>query len=213
MVEKPQQKGELILIFPTSLLVIKYKEDFKKEFKFIRKLAYDPQQVTGVFRSKDTYLMKRPELAKLKQFFQVALDTYCNQILGTKSKLDITQAWVQRNTKRSFTHDHVHPNRIISGVFYLRNEEQAGISLSKDTVSRIALQKYTNTRLNSESFMLYPKTGDLVLFPSNVRHSVPVNVKEESRYSLAFNTFCFGELGSIGGSTHLIINKENDGKS
>ena len=33
-------------------------EDFKKEFKYIRNLEYDEQQLTGVFRSKDSYLMK-----------------------------------------------------------------------------------------------------------------------------------------------------------
>ena len=211
MVDKT--KGELIMIFPTSVLLVKYKEDFKKEFKYIRNLEYDEQQLTGVFRSKDSYLMKQPELDKLHKFFQLALDTYANQVMGTKSKLEITQAWVQRNIKNSFTHDHVHPNSIISGVFYFRNDDHAGISFSKDTIERIALPKYTQTKLNSESFMLYPESGDLVLFPSYIRHGVPINTKEDSRYCIAFNTFHFGELGSRAGSTHLIINQESNGKS
>ena len=211
MVDNP--KGEFIMIFPTTILLVKNKEDFKKEFKYIRNLDYDDQQLTGVFRSKDSYLMKHSELSNLNKFFQLALDTYANQVMGTKSKLEITQAWVQRNIKNSFTHDHVHPNSIISGVFYFRNDDHAGISFSKDTIDRIALPKYTQTKLNSESFMLYPKSGDLVLFPSNIRHGVPINTKEDSRYCLAFNTFHFGELGSRAGSTHLIINKDSNGKS
>ena len=211
MVDNP--KGQLIMIFPTTILLVKNKEDFKKEFKYIRNLDYDDQQLTGVFRSKDSYLMKHSELSNLNKFFQLALDTYANQVMGTKSKLEITQAWVQRNIKNSFTHDHVHPNSIISGVFYFRNDDHAGISFSKDTIDRIALPKYTQTKLNSESFMLYPKSGDLVLFPSNIRHGVPINTKEDSRYCLAFNTFHFGELGSRAGSTHLIIYKDSNGIS
>ena len=52
MVDNP--KGELIMIFPTTILLVKNKEDFKKEFKYIRNLDYDDQQLTGVFRSKDS---------------------------------------------------------------------------------------------------------------------------------------------------------------
>ena len=207
MVNKPIQTAEIISLFPTSILVIKYKENLKKELKFIKNLAWDPEQLTGVFRSTDTYIMKRPELTKLKKFFQVGLATYCDEVLGTKSKLDITQAWIQRNLKTTFTHQHIHPNSIISGVFYFKNNNHTGISFGKDNVARLTLLKYKTTRLNSESFTLYPKTGDLVLFPSHLTHSVPINRKEEDRYCLAFNTFCFGELGSMVDSTHLIINK------
>ena len=32
--------SELISIFPTTILQVKYQEDFKKEFEFIRSLEY-----------------------------------------------------------------------------------------------------------------------------------------------------------------------------
>ena len=38
---------KLIALFPTTLLVTKYEADFKKEFKYIRGLEYDKQQITG----------------------------------------------------------------------------------------------------------------------------------------------------------------------
>ena len=46
---------KLIALFPTTLLVTKYEDDFKKEFKYIRELEYEEQQITGVFRSKNSY--------------------------------------------------------------------------------------------------------------------------------------------------------------
>ena len=78
---------KLVGLFPTTLLVTKYEEDFKKEFKYIRQLEYEKQQITGVFRSTDSYLMKHPELSKLKEFFLEGLDKYTASILGTDKKL------------------------------------------------------------------------------------------------------------------------------
>ena len=201
---------KLIALFPTTLLVTKYEGDFKKEFKYIRQLEYEKQQITGVFRSKDSYLMKHPELSKLKEFFLEGLDKYTASILGTDKKLSITQAWVQRNVHNSFTHEHTHPNSIVSGVFYFRNEKHAGISFNKAVIDRIMLPRVKNHRLNSDSWHFEPESGELILFPSSTRHSVPPNIKEESRYCISFNSFCFDELGDQSLSTHLNI-KDHDG--
>ena len=47
--------------------------------------------------------------------------------------------------------------------------------------------------------------GDLVIFPSWIRHHVGVNETEnEDRISLSFNTFPIGEMGDPLGS-HLIL--------
>jgi len=200
---------KLIGLFPTTLLVTKYEEDFKKEFKYIRELEYENQQITGVFRSKDSYLMNHPQLSKLKEFFLEGLDKYASSILGTDKKLSITQAWVQRNIQNSFTHEHTHPNSMISGVFYFRNEKHAGISFNKNIIDRIVLPKVKNHRLNSEAWHFQPESGELILFPSQTRHSVPPNIKKESRYSLSFNSFCFDELGVESFSTHLKIKGNN----
>ena len=206
---KEKYKANLICIFPTNLLVSEYPHDFKKEFKFVRDLDYDDQQITGVFRSKDTYILRRPELEKLKAFFYGSLNTYCESVIGTKHRVSITQSWVQRNGRGSFTHEHTHPNSIISGVFYFRNDEQAPISFTKDTINRLAMKQFKQTKINSESFTFHPKAGELIIFPSHLRHNVLINPKEESRYSLAFNSFCFEELGTTESLTHLNIKEAN----
>jgi uncharacterized protein (TIGR02466 family) len=213
-VTEEKYKANLICIFPTNLLVSEYPHDFKKEFKFARELDYDNQQITGVFRSKDTYVLRHPELEKLKAFFYASLNTYCESVIGTKHRVNITQAWVQRNGRGSFTHEHTHPNSIISGVFYFRNDEQAPINFTKDTINRLTMKQFKQTKINSESFTFHPKAGELILFPSHLRHNVLINPKEESRYSLAFNSFCFEELGTTESLTHLNIKEAiNEGKS
>ena len=51
--------------------------------------------------------------------------------------------------------------------------------------------------------MLPMVDGELVLFPSSLRHSVPFNKGNETRYSMSFNTFSIDELGSKESLTHL----------
>ena len=72
------------------------------------------------------------------------------------------------------------------------------------------MEQYKQTKINSESFTFNPKPGELILFPSHLRHNVLINPKEESRYSLAFNTFCFEELGTKESLTHLNIKEAID---
>jgi hypothetical protein len=45
------------------------------------------------------------------------------------------------------------------------------------------------------------------LFPSNLKHSVPINQGDEPRISMSFNTFSIDTLGSEDSLTHLDIRK------
>ena len=54
--------------------------------------------------------------------------------------------------------------------------------------------------------MLPMKCGELILFPSNLTHSVPTNESDEERISLSFNTWSAGSLGDIDNLTYLPIN-------
>ena len=51
------------------------------------------------------------------------------------------------------------------------------------------------------------------LFPSSLKHSVPVNQGDEERISLSFNTFSIDTLGSEENLTHLdlrsLMNESN----
>jgi ectoine hydroxylase-related dioxygenase (phytanoyl-CoA dioxygenase family) len=66
-------------------------------------------------------------------------------------------------------------------------------------------KKYNN--LNSETFLLPCTSGELILFPSNLKHSVPINQGDEDRISMSFNTFSIDTLGSENSLTHLDIRR------
>ena len=48
---------------------------------------------------------------------------------------------------------------------------------------------------NSNTMNCYIKTGDLIIFPSWMQHMVPPNIRNDTRISIAFNTFVSGIFG------------------
>ena len=145
-------------------------------------------------------------MSKIKDFILQSLNKYTQKILNTKQRLVVTQAWTNRNPPHSKHHEHTHPNSIISGVFYFRQSKTLPpIQFSKAVQESFKLNPEKYTQLNSETFLLPMVDGELVLFPSSLRHSVPINKGNETRYSMSFNTFCIDELGNKDSLTHLNI--------
>jgi uncharacterized protein (TIGR02466 family) len=199
-----KEKDELLQIFPIPVLICKYENSIEEEFKFIQNLRYIEQKENRNFKSDDTYLLKHKELSKIKDFIYESLNKYTQKILQTKQRLVVTQAWTNRNPPNSKHHEHVHPNSILSGVFYFRQSKTLPpIQFSKSVQDGIKLNPEKYNQINSETFLLPMVDGELVLFPSSLRHSVPLNKGNEERYSMSFNTFSIDELGSRDSLTHL----------
>jgi len=208
-----KEKDELLQLFPTPALITKYENTFEEEFKFIQNLRYIEQKENKNFKSDDTYLLKHKELSKIKDFINESLNKFIKNIFQTKQRLVVTQCWTNRNPPGSKHHEHVHPNSILSGVFYFRQSKTLPpIQFSKSIQESFKLNPEKYNILNAETFLLPMVDGELVLFPSSLRHSVPFNKGNETRYSMSFNTFCIDELGTRDSLTHLNI-RELYGKS
>ena len=208
------KKDELLMVFPTPVQIYKYEDSIEKELKYIEDIEWSPQVANGNFKTKDSYLTKHESLKGITSFFKECVDDYCNTIANSKQRLVITQLWGNRNPKGSKHHEHVHPNSIISGVFYLRQDPKLPpIQFSKGKQDGMKLDPVNYNNYNAETFLLPCTAGELILFPSSLRHSVPVNMGEEERISLSFNTFSIDVLGSEENLTHLdirsLINESN----
>ena len=70
---------------------------------------------------------------------------------------------------------------------------------------KLNYEKYNS--LNSQTFYLPAVSGELILFPSHLKHSVPINTSEDVRVSLSFNTFAKDMLGSEKDLTELNLRK------
>jgi len=201
-------KEELLQLFPTPLLIVPYEEPIDKELAYLKTISYREQQQNGNYRSDDSYLLHKEELKNIKNFLGEAVDKFTKNVLNSKQRLVITQCWANRNPKGSKHHEHVHPNSIISGVMYFQiNEKLPPIQFAKTNQDAIKLDPEKYNHVNSESFLLPCKPGELILFPSSLRHSVPINQGDEDRISMSFNTFSIDALGSEQALTHLDIRR------
>ena len=203
-----KEKDELLQIFPTPVLITKYDGDMSGELKYIENLEYISQEANKNFKSKDSYLFKHEPLKKIKNFCGESITKYTEKILNSKQRLVITQCWTNKNPPGAKHHEHVHPNSIISGVFFFKiGGKLPPIQFAKSMQSAMKLDPVKYNNVNSETFLLPCVPGELLLFPSNLKHSVPINLGEETRYSMSFNTFCIDVLGSENSLTHLDLRR------
>jgi uncharacterized protein (TIGR02466 family) len=201
-------KDELLQIFPTPILITKYEGSLVDELKHIDILEWIEQKANGNFKSKDTYLLDHEQFKNIKNFIYESLNKFTKNIFESNQRLVVTQCWLNKNPKGSKHHEHVHPNSIISGVFYFKQDPKLPpISFSKSIQHAMKLDPKKYNNLNSETFLLPCTDGELILFPSNLKHSVPVNMGDEPRISMSFNTFSVDTLGSEDSLTHLDIRR------
>ena len=201
-------KEELLQLFPTPLLIVPYEESIDEELAYLKTISYREQQQNGNYRSDDSYLLRQEKLKNIKNFLGESINKFTTNILQSKQRLVITQSWANRNPKGSKHHEHVHPNSIISGVMYFQiNEKLPPIQFSKLNQGGMKLDPIKYNHVNSESFMLPCKPGELILFPSSLKHSVPINQGDEDRISMSFNTFSIDAIGSEQALTHLDIRR------
>ena len=201
-------KEEVLQLFPTPLLIVPYEESIDEELAYLKTISYREQQQNGNYRSDDSYLLRQEKLKNIKNFLGESINKFTTNILQSKKRLVITQSWANRNPKGSKHHEHVHPNSIISGVMYFQiNEKLPPIQFSKANQDGMKLDPEKYNHMNSESFMLPCKPGELILFPSSLKHSVPINQGDEDRISMSFNTFSIDAIGSEQALTHLDIRR------
>ena len=118
------------------------------------------------------------------QLFSLSCNHLCEEI-------KIINSWSNILPNNAPIAVHWHENSYISGTIHL---DDKGTFLIKRPFSRDLFNIDIGTIQHDEAFEIPSKPGQLILFPSRVRHGVTVNT-DSDRYSLAFNTMPvkFGE--------------------
>lgn len=186
-------------IFPTPIYITKINRKLSKiENKFIKESASNVNNNQGNLISKDTYVLDKPPFKKLKIELLAHLKEYYKVVCKfDKVEPYLTQSWLNFTSENQYHHQHEHPNSMISGVFYINSEvNNDSIKFWNHTYKRIRPQISEWTWLNSESWTYPVESNDLIIFPSQVTHSVQVKKGNNLRISLAFNSFIKGEIGT-----------------
>ena len=195
-------------LFPTPLVVINLPQSFSTLTSFFNNQEITSPPFESPFGgiSKNSYILDEVECLGLKNFILNKVLLFGNNILSYDySSYKITQSWITIKYPNQSHHIHSHSNSIISGVLYYGN-------FLSDTPP-ILFHKHSNSFYNtniienappqgnlnlysSPSFIIYPKPGNLILFPSWLPHSVPENKTNIPRTSLSFNILPKRGLGA-----------------
>lgn len=154
----------------------------------------------------DKQVLNRPELADIKNFIIQGIINYHDEVIVPQTKIQfyITQSWMNYTLPSEYHHKHQHPNSIISGVFYFKTDPEVDkIVFYDDDYERIQVTPKRPTPFNTRAWWASVKTGDLVIFPSELTHMVEHKKGDNERVSLAFNVFARGIFGDEEGATYL----------
>ena len=181
----------------------------KQELIFVTEQKKHCLNNEGNINTKDNYILNRKEFKNIKKFLDKCCKDYLEKIIFPKNNIElyITQSWLNYTEANQYHHKHEHPNSVISGVLYFDCDKK------NDKI------KFTNPRSyqqikpeikdfnmwNSDTWWFALETGQLVMFPSSTTHQVDTKQGNNTRISLAFNTFYKGTLGLNKELTELII--------
>ena len=166
-------------------------------------------QAISNFSSKNKNVLDADEMQDLRAIIQANLNDYFLKIYNTSNKvtLEITQSWLSMTRRSESHHPHTHPNSIASGVVYINLAQQDGINFFRnDDLVWYDLTPKEQNYYNAYQYFVETKIGDIVVFPSSIKHGVKQVVEDVERVSLAFNTFFSGDLGRDEFSNALSIN-------
>jgi uncharacterized protein (TIGR02466 family) len=197
-------------LFPLPVGFFRLGRDLTKtELEFI--LGQDKHANQGNTTSNNRTILKNKELTDIRDFIEDAILEYFKTVHDPKSDvaLYVTQSWANYTDPGQYHHKHAHPNSFISGVFYPQADRSVDkIYFYKSGYERIKVQPATWNHWNSESWWFEVGAGDLILFPSHLEHMVETKVGNETRVSIAFNTFLKGHIGVDESLTGLQLGEE-----
>ena len=217
---------EVLTLFPIPLYKTNIEREFTKqeqdEFDAIisKDLMDDSRYRNWKGISTDKYLLNgtRKPLLAIRSFIVQHLKKFSTTILGineNEASCNIPNSWLNVYEPNAFNPVHHHVNSIISGIFYINclelpDNKTDGICFHSQQCQHlfqdIGLPITHPTEFSSEEHRISVVTGDLVLFPSSLKHSVNLNeTTNQTRISLSFNTFTFGKLYQVGDDTTELI--------
>ena len=136
-----------------------------------------------------------------KRFVDVAMTATREGLEFLHYKYDdiqMTSFWFNVSRPGYSHRNHVHPNNIISGVYYLKTSPECGSIVFDDPrpQANVLLPDVSEvTPFNNHTYAVTPEAGQMIMFPSWLAHRVAINRSKQERISLSFNVMLRGGYG------------------
>jgi uncharacterized protein (TIGR02466 family) len=190
---------EILELFPTPVFTTMIPLEFSKVVPWLFKQEMLSEEVDSPNygeRSKNSYVLEEPEAIDLKSYI-LGLTSQYGKLLGYDyESYRFGQSWVSYKHPGQHHTMHSHPNSLISGVFYFGEptDKTPAIKFHKfaggfnvSYLSPKFVKDKRELKYSQTEFSIEFTPGLLLLFPSYLHHSVPLNKTDKTRCSLAFN--------------------------
>jgi uncharacterized protein (TIGR02466 family) len=203
---------EVLELFPTPVFASQIPLEFSKVVPWLFKQEMLSEEVDSPNygeRSKNSYILDEPESKDLKNYILGLVNQYGKMLGYEYDSYRFGQSWVSYKHPGQHHTMHSHPNSLISGVFYFGeptdktpaikfHKLEGGFNVS--FLSPKFVKDKRELKYAQKEFSIEFTPGLLLLFPSYLHHSVPLNKTDKTRCSLAFNivpTIGLGEETSL----------------
>jgi len=199
---------EVLSLFPTPVFTTVYtKGDLDDTIDFLdnSKMNSDGKPDQYGLVSEDTYILDSKECKPLADFIMDAVLVFGKEIMMYDyDEYKFSQSWISHKKSGQIHTAHTHSNSLISGVFYYGEEDPnmpaitfhkwyGAINISQ--LSPIYKKDRRPSQYAWDTFSINYSAGLLLLFPSYLLHSVPVNNTKKVRKSIAFNILPKEKIG------------------
>ena len=122
-------------------------------------------------------------------------------------KLKCCGAWINLHTEKDFVQQHFHPNAMVSGIVYIDAPDgSAPLKFHANPSMNHMFGPFFGHDMSKLAEISFPvETGDILLYPSTILHSVPPNTKPINRYSFAFDYMVDGTIDTYVNKTKILV--------
>jgi uncharacterized protein (TIGR02466 family) len=164
------------------------------------------QAMAGVYKplTHDLKILDNPICKPLKDALMKEVRDYLYNILGCSKELDfrMVSSWVSKTRPGTNLGMHSHANSQFSGSLYLKVPKDSGRIIFHrrrhfDNVcsETLNIPMEFPTPFMAGGWPIDVAENELVIFPSNLEHSVEINNSDEDRISVPFNVVGYGVYG------------------
>ena len=173
-----------------------YQNKINIDCKKLETLAYEEQKKDTIGRCKSNNGYQTNDLDfNIYKFLFDEVSKHAEEFFkcfNHKVDLKYLNAWINISGNKDFNRLHNHQQSIISGVVYIRVPDNSGniifenpnlaIEYVHPTEELTSLNNY-----NSPEWFIKSIAGEILMFPSYLRHYVQENKSNKDRISLSFN--------------------------
>ena len=131
---------------------------------------------------------------------------YIKQHIYLNCNIKLGNAWINVNHQGAYNVTHIHPNCDYTFVYYITDSNAAIVLESPNMFERynhlVSVDKqYKQQYGTTTEYSVYPSKGDILIFPSFLKHRVNKQMTDVPRITCSFN------INTIKGSTRRVYSQ------